>query len=93
MANLVVIRGLPGSGKSTFAKTLGYYHFEADQYFTDLNDEYHFDPAKLKEAHEWCQNSVFEALNRGQDTVVSNTFTRLWKCSLILILLKRMVID
>jgi adenylate kinase family enzyme len=32
---LYIVRGIPGSGKSTFAKTLGGIHIEADQYFVD----------------------------------------------------------
>lgn len=79
MAHLIIIRGLPGSGKSTLAKTFSWNHFEADQYFTDLEGNYDFDPIKLREAHGWCQEMVFDALELGQDTVVSNTFTTLWE--------------
>lgn len=79
MAHLLIVRGLPGSGKSTFAKTLGFNHFEADQYFVNDYDEYEFDPRKLINAHEWCQAEVFYALNQNQNTVVSNTFTRIWE--------------
>jgi predicted kinase len=32
MTHLYIVRGLPGSGKSTFAKTLQIPHFESDQY-------------------------------------------------------------
>ena len=40
MENKVIhlVRGIPGSGKSTFAKTLNIPdHFEADMYFIDEN--------------------------------------------------------
>ena len=81
---LFIIRGLPGSGKSTFAKTLldrnpTMKHFEADMYFCQKTGEYEFDPSKLHHAHQWCWDSVAEALSEGRDVVVSNTFTQLWE--------------
>lgn len=79
MATLHLIRGLPGSGKSTFAKKLaeqlGCLHFETDMFFTDKNGNYNFVREKLGEAHEWCRNSVLDEITRGNDVVVSNTFT------------------
>jgi len=72
---LVLIRGLPGSGKSTLASLFGAY-FEADQFFVATG----FDPSKLGEAHEWCQQNVREALCNGYGNVaVSNTFTQRWE--------------
>lgn len=77
---LTIIRGLPGSGKTSLAKQLlksmpiGTGHFEADMYF-DLNGEYNFDIGKLNRAHMWCQDRVFAVLNRGNHCIVSNTFT------------------
>ena len=76
---LVLIRGLPGSGKSTMARVLamvGYEHFEADQFFM-RDGVYHFDGARVREAHAWCQRSTRQALQEGRRTVVSNTFTQL----------------
>lgn len=79
MAKLWVIRGLPGSGKSTYAKQLMLdgvcgAHYEADMYFM-CDGEYQFDATKLYRAHRWCLKSVKESLINGVDTVVSNTFT------------------
>lgn len=72
---LILVRGLPGSGKSTIAKKLGIlYHYEADQYFIK-DGEYVFDATKLHRAHSWCQSMVRDALVGGHDVVVSNTFT------------------
>ena len=72
---MILVRGLPGSGKSTFAKSLvGYNHSEADQFWM-VNNEYKFDATRLREAHEWCQLKTKNCLNEGLDVVVSNTFT------------------
>ena len=73
---LVLIRGLPGSGKSTMAKAMeGYEHFEADQYFMTENG-YEYDPLQIKDAHFQCQERTYNALRSGRKAVVSNTFTR-----------------
>jgi len=75
--NLVLIRGLPGSGKTTIAKTMdGYFHVEADMYF-ETDDGYKFNPSKLADAHAWCLDSSDRALSNGLDVVVANTFTTL----------------
>jgi predicted kinase len=72
---LILVRGLPGSGKSTFAKSLiGFNSFEADQYFYK-DGVYKFDINYLCEAHERCQVLTDEYLEAGQNVVVSNTFT------------------
>ena len=86
MKTLYLTRGIPGSGKSTFAKTLGGTHFETDMYFIDpKTGKYNFDASKLKEAHAWCQNSVNTAMvlnhtsGENETIVVSNTFTQEWE--------------
>ncbi len=75
---LVLIRGLPGSGKSTMAQALCYnpdwVHQEADQFWMK-DGEYLFDASRLREAHEWCQTKKREALAAGCSVVSSNTFT------------------
>jgi len=76
---LYIVRGLPGSGKSTFAKSIAPVNFEADMFF--MNDgEYKFDFSKIKEAHQWCQESTQDAMVSGSPKVaVSNTFTQEWE--------------
>lgn len=79
MPTLYLIRGVPGSGKSTLAKEffendLVSYRFEADTYFEE-DGLYEFDVTKLKDAHEWCQNSTEKALKKGFNVAVSNTST------------------
>lgn len=81
---LVLIRGLPGSGKTTLAKKIkqadGFVHLEADMYFTDENDEgYQFDASQLGAAHLWCQKQTQLNLKQGRSVVVSNTFTQVWE--------------
>ena len=76
---MFLLRGVPGAGKSTLAKSLGGMHIESDKYFMD-GDEYKFDPSKLKDAHAWCQNAVrVWAKNSVEKIVVSNTFTQEWE--------------
>ena len=75
---LILLRGLPGSGKSTFAKRICNQHVEADEFFV-VNGVYEFDPTKLKQAHEWCRNKAQEWMKQGYNVVVSNTFTQEWE--------------
>jgi predicted kinase len=80
---LYIVRGIPGSGKSTFAKTLvnkDYCHKEADMYFVDGDGSYNFEPSKIKDAHKWCQEEMdFLMRLEHSPVVVSNTFTQEWE--------------
>ncbi len=83
MKILYLLRGLPGCGKSSLAKSLMNAqtgHVEADMFFMK-NGEYNFDASKLKEAHEWCQKQTDTYMSPyGYNTViVSNTFTQEWE--------------
>jgi predicted kinase len=76
---LILIRGLPGSGKSTMARDLvskGFCHFEADMYF-EVNGTYEYDASRIRDAHNWCQSMTRQALAANKRVVVSNTFTQL----------------
>lgn len=86
--NLILLRGLPGAGKSTFAKTM-WHDFvvcEADDYFIDEYGKYKFDARDLSKAHNWCKSKVETFMQDNQanaqfytNIVVSNTFTKEWE--------------
>ena len=79
MKELIILRGVPGSGKSTFAKILGGEHIEADMFFMK-DGEYKFDATMLKNAHNWCHDVVENWMEDSLDRiVVSNTFTQEWE--------------
>ena len=75
---LYIVRGLPGSGKSTYAKKLGCFHVEADMFHVK-DGEYKFDIQRSRLGHNWCQKTVIFAMEQGMDVVVSNTFTQNWE--------------
>lgn len=78
--SLFLVRGLPGSGKSTFASEITDTYFEADQYFIEESGKYVFNPSKIKDAHEWCRSKVESAMAWGKPKIaVSNTFTQDWE--------------
>jgi predicted kinase len=79
MKILYIVRGIPGSGKSTFANSLGCPVFEADMYFMK-DGEYKFEADKLKLAHNWCKLRVEHSMEDDLPKIaVSNTFTQEWE--------------
>ena len=83
-----MLRGLPGSGKTTFAEflcdfllpDLPVYCFAADDYFTDEEGNYNFKVDKLGAAHALCLNNTLNVMHNwksGDEAVilVHNTFT------------------
>jgi len=72
---IVVIRGLPGAGKSTYAKK----HFPnalilENDMFHVRDGKYKFDVERQKEAIEWCVGMATLSALKGMDVVVANTF-------------------
>jgi predicted kinase len=95
---LTIVRGLPGSGKSTFSNFIwnDYAICEADKFFYDSEGHYLFEPSKLKQAHEWCREEVEKRMIENQNNpqyypeiVVSNTFTQEWEMQAYLDLAKK----
>ena len=74
---LILVRGVPGSGKSTFAAKVfpGAFHVENDMFHVK-DGEYRFDFNRQKDAVSWCMDMCDTALRNGMDVVVSNTFTK-----------------
>lgn len=88
--NVIIMRGIPGSGKSTWAKTHhpGAVFCSADDYFTGPSDGmYRFDPTLLSEAHDQCLIKYLKALEfahecrpgPNNDIVVDNTNIRVFE--------------
>jgi uridine kinase len=83
---LYLIRGVPGSGKSSFAQSLldkfvVQRMYEADQYFVQLSidGEYRFNPTLLEDAHNQCKRNTWLALYEGMSVAVSNTSCSEWE--------------
>ena len=81
MPTIYIIRGVPGSGKSTYVRKnladISWY--EADMYFIRPDGRYEFNTRFIKDAHNWCRSCVVAAMANRQEVVVSNTFTRKWE--------------
>ncbi len=81
-AMLLLLRGLPGAGKSTFAdylvKVYGFKKVEADAFMME-DGQYKFDPKKLGWAHNQCKEQVRSLLMQGENIVVCNTNTQRWE--------------
>ena len=85
--DLILLRGIPGSGKTTLANVILQQPnnnpqeiLSADDFFDDGNGGYNFDPTKLKEAHNYCQFRCSERMRQQKSRiVVANTFTQEWE--------------
>lgn len=79
---LLMIIGIPGSGKTTKAQNIQRSDpefkdaniWEADMYFIDpITKEYVWNKDELWHAHKWCQRNVEEDMKKGKNVIVSNT--------------------
>lgn len=83
VVEVVVMRGLPGSGKSTYTASIaGEVVVCSADFFFMVEGEYRFDPTKIGSAHRACLQSYVEALGIGsvkpssrRTVVVDNTNT------------------
>lgn len=96
MSTLILIRGIPGSGKTTLAKKLAAetntVHHEADDFFM-VDGEYKFNPKYLQQAHSHCFVNIREALESGPSAIVANTFTQAWEIQTYLELAKKLGVN
>ncbi|XP_071397189.1 NEDD4-binding protein 2 [Centroberyx affinis] len=81
---LVLLRGAPGSGKTTLARAMlehnpGGAVLCTDDYFS-RHGEYHFEPTALGEAHEWNHKRAKEAFESGANPIIiDNTNMQGWE--------------
>ena len=82
--NLVLVRGLPGSGKTTLSALLSrsgnYPVFSIDEYFTDEEGNYTFNYEKNYLAYKACEENTEKAILAGKELIfVDHTFTIDWE--------------
>ncbi|NXG00943.1 N4BP2 protein, partial [Sakesphorus luctuosus] len=81
---LVLLRGVPGSGKSYLARNLlednpGGIILSTDDYFYK-DGQYHYDPDCLGEAHDWNRKRAKEAFEMGvSPIIIDNTNIQAWE--------------
>ena len=92
-APIILVRGAPGAGKSTFAQKLrdSIFRdcdrctaiFETDNFFVDSINHHddHFDSAFLGIAHSWNQGEVIRCCRDCPEVpvIVANTFCQNWE--------------
>ena len=82
---LILLRGLPGSGKTTLAKVLSenntYPVFSVDDYFTnEITGEYLFNFQNNHLAYKQCEMLTKDAMQQSiSKIIVHNTFTTEWE--------------
>jgi hypothetical protein len=79
MKQIILFRGLPGSGKSSLSESLCKVVYSADMFF-EQDGNYNFDPTKLPDAHKWCKSKVEDLMVAEIENIgVANTFTTDWE--------------
>lgn len=94
MTKLILVRGAPGSGKSTFGRKLGAEIgapvYESDEFFNDSEGVYRFDPSKLGYVHQMNRSRTEKTLSEGRTVIVCNTLTTLKEINEYLNIAKRL---
>lgn len=93
MSKVIVMRGLPGVGKSTWVREylatrrtedcFGLINTVSADYFfkRELDGEYKFDATKLPDAHKWCMSQFLRYTNDElcEIVIVDNTNSQRWE--------------
>ena len=80
MKSLILLRGIPGSGKSTIAALFtNALAVDADAFHTTPEGVYAWRPENAKSAHAWCIQRAESYMDDDRDVVVHNTFTQDWE--------------
>lgn len=89
MKHVIILRGLPGSGKSYFSKMIreavvspiSVRHISMDFYWTRDGQPYRFNKDEISDAVRWTRHQFDLAMDdpEVQIVIVDNTHTRLWE--------------
>lgn len=82
--DLIIVRGLPGSGKSLICALLSeigkYPVFSVDDYFTDEQGLYSFVHTENHKAYAHCAQRCLEAMQTGKPKIfLDNVFSMDWE--------------
>lgn len=77
---LVILRGLPGSGKTTCAMKHfpNHVYLSADTHMLDEKGVYEYDSSRASDVHFIIPRSIQNLASKGNNIVVANTFVNPW---------------
>lgn len=82
MPTVSIVRGVPGSGKTRFARDLKAQScldiISADDFFMK-GERYCFDPRMLPQAHALCLSRFLAHLRNRKDIVIDNVHSQMWE--------------